>query len=50
LKLGSAATGILKEATVPAITVAMDNSTVITGRLIHNSESVILSQEQEPLP
>lgn len=43
LKLGRAATGILKYATLPAMTVAIDINTVITGRLIHNSDSVILS-------
>jgi hypothetical protein len=44
LKLGRAATGILKYATLPAMTVAIDSNTVITGRLIHSSESVILAQ------
>ena len=41
LKLGSAATGILKYAIVPAITIATDSKTVMTGRRMHNSESVI---------
>ena len=43
LKLGRAATGILKYATLPAMTVAIDSNTVMTGRLIHNSESVIFA-------
>jgi hypothetical protein len=44
LKLGRADTGILKYATLPAITVEIDSNTVITGRLMHSSESVILVQ------
>jgi hypothetical protein len=33
----------LKYATLPAMTVAIDSNTVMTGRLIHNSESVIFA-------
>ena len=42
LKLGRAATGILKYATVPARTTAIDSKAVITGRRIHSSEIFIV--------
>ena len=44
LKLGSAATGMRVYAIAPATTVTTDSNTVMTGRRIHSSESVIFSQ------